>query len=626
METISLLLLLGFHFFFISVVSASTSTSTEPLVSLPIEIRDLLFTGWNLIEYGQFLLSSPLTQQLRATDFYEKALLTRSAMEIGAIERSRAHDVDTEHMDSLIRHACILIRLHSRLPIAWTESEESTTKLMARHFMQFYNRCALLSPLTIWHITCFASLVGDNTLRTLYPHLSISFCKQHQILMMQAAALIGDYDALEKVVNSSHLGWTITVAYIAPFLAQNGSTELFTKVSSHVSPDALPRTAFHENLIKFNKIDLLEHYLHGLDENALFISEYVQKLCELMCLYQRTGMIQTLATLVPQSLDTIDLNHSLQSVIKAGNCQIFKVLLGDCKKHTRRNNQRIRNEDIAAMLKLIAESNRSEMLDFLLDNYQPPLEALQEDTLRLVFAEAAKCGHFAVMESLLGAKRDGRSLINDLGQGDDQDPILTGVALGGHISVLEYLLARRATGDRRFAKLDIAANINRLFRLACGANRLGFVRFLLRLNPETGEFLFPNVDPAGALVLVARWGQLDVIRELLSQDHTGAFIYSTVDPAVDDNLPLLQAVCCSHHAVVEFLLQTTIDAKGKTRYRFPGIDVAARNFYIIHTAVERRDLKLLAFLMRRDQNRRFLLPGMQIPLELVAPLQELRML
>lgn len=624
METISLLLLLGLHFFFISVVS--TSTSTEPLVSLPIEIRDLLFTGWNLIEYGQFLLSSPLMQQLRATDFYEKALLTRSAMEIGAIDSSRAHDVDTEHMDSLIRHARILIRLRSRLPIAWTESEDSTIKLMAGHFMQVYDQCALLSPLTIWHITCFASLVGDNALRTLYPHLSRSFRKQHRIRMMQAAALIGDYDALETVVNSSHLSWTITVAYIAPFLAQNGSTELFSKVSSHVGPNVFSRTVFHTNLIKFNKIDLLEHYLHGLDVNALFISEYVQKLCDLMCCYQRTEMIQKLATLAPQSLDTIDLNHSLQSVINAGNCQIFKVLLGDCKKHTRRNNQRIRNEDIAAMLKLIAGNNRSEMLDFLLENYQPPLEALQENTLRLAFAEAAKRGHFAVMESLLGATRDGRSLINDLGQGDDQDPILTGVALGGQIAVLEYLLARHATGDCRFVKLDIAANINRLFRLACGANRLGFVRFLLRLNPETGEFLFPNIDPAGALVLVARGGQLDVIRELLSQDHTGAFIYSTMDPAVEDNLPLLQAACCSQHAVVEFLLQTTIDAKGKTRYRFPGINVAARSFYIIHIAVERRDLKLLAFLMRRDQNRRFLLPGMQIPLELVAPLQELRML
>ena len=151
------------------------------------------------------------------------------------------------------------------------------------------------------------------------------------------------------------------------------------------------------------------------------------------------------------------------------------------------------------------------------------------------------------------------------------------------------------------------------------------VKYLLRRHEETNGFIFPDVNPAARnnhpLLNAMRY--MEIATELLRQDEHGRMIYPGV--AVTPNV--LMSVAVTYYCkVLEFLLQTVQKDDGSVQYKFPGIDLGAKDYDLLNYLVSIEAVDPLEFLLRRDALGNFALPGLEIPERLVDSLDALGVL
>lgn len=598
------------------------------MADLPLEVRDILFSILDLVDYVRFLTASPGALLLRASAHYEEDRLKRGAERLTRFERGEEEcDDDGPQVEDLITGVRILIGLRSGLPM---RCRMASRDKLARQFERVHARCESFCTGSLWSATCFAGLIDRIELHSLYAHLDGQFVSRNGAAMMRGAALIGDFETLQFLVQTTNTAWEVAAELVASAIAQGGSRSLFKKILAHASLAPFMSVAFHQLLVKLGRDQLFEHFAkRSRDRTSEVPPQLVETVCELSCVHQRAIMVHYLVKYFPEHLGQLKLSASLRRTIEAGNMEILKTLLWDAINDEKRTNIQLTVGDRIGMLESAVQHGRIGMLEFLLREYKMELGDVRESDLQRIFAMAVEGGHLEAIRLLLQEGPDGHPLIADLGFDSLASDVLGALGRSGRMDVIDEFFRRQAGGDRRFVTFGFGAGANKLLRAACGADNLDFVRFLLQRDAATGNFILPGIDPAAdhndALVLAARRGHLRVVAELLQLDAQGNPLYPGVDPAADDNCMLRVAVACERFPVVEFLLQLVTRSDGTVAYRYPGIDVAVQDDYILRTAVERQDRALLELLLRRDANRRFVLPGMRVPLHLVAPLERLGM-
>lgn len=629
MVPIRLISLLGTFFGYAIVLFAAIPAAS--LAELPIEVRDMIFSYLSIREYADLLVLSSDARLLRGSAFFEYDLLRRSAVHLG--RTIRQYGAGAGELEDILDGVRMLIGLCSGLPSDEEKRDDVTLRGMAHRLEETFQMYAALSTSPLWRQTCFASLVGNNKLRRLHPYLSKTYRQRHRDLMKNYAAAIGDYKLLTYLIDDSQTGWNSVMPTIVAEIARQRSMVLFKKIVSHVSLNKLVEHGFGRHLVRHNSMALFQILLDGLNvvDNPSH-GPAIREILDAACEYGQSEMINALFTSFPNHFTSLHIMDRVKRAVDAGDFSLFKALLWDGAGEGGRRDVRLGDAFIWSMLRRALQKHRLEMFEFLLFTYAPRLASTSRRKCLELFARAAGDGNFPVMRLLLNAGPDGMLLIEDLEFNAPEGLILTAVARAGRSDVLDYFMQKKEAGDARFGEFNPSVNAHLVLRKAACSGRAELVRCLLRHREA-----IPASSKNRALIGAAHGGHVDVVKELLLRDDRGDLFHSDVNPAVNDNEPLILAFTRGHLAVARLLLRVKGEegrggrgegeggggGRGTLVYALPGIDVTARGHAALTAAVGRRDLEMIRFLLRSDERGRFILPGMQIPEHLLPALEEL---
>lgn len=584
---------------------------------------------FHLPEYVDFVTATRGINHLRGTDVLEFALLRRGAAEFAALaEKDVLNEQESRRLAEIIDSVRRLVSLRSGLPKQGERgtSDEAEVLELGRRFAAVFDKCASFSVSWDWGVACLAGLVGEGLspsfllhLRTNYPRLFFG----DGIEMLEAAAMANSLEVFKNVMQEFHENcWTAKKLCPAfPTIAQYATVPFFKGILDHSPISAFLEAGFLHHLAKHHRAELFGVLLRRLaSPSPVRPRELVEQTLGSCLSIGNVEMIAELAISCPETFLEIDIAKYLVATIEKGDQPMFKVLLWDAEGHIRH----FVSLDSALLANVLCKTmahEQVEMMTELLHNYGPHLEIDPS-----VFFFAAARGLLWAMDLLVGEQPDGKYWIPNLRIDSIERKVLEAIAMGDHVEVLKFFVNRQACGDSRFEGLRLGARQNRLIMTACQYGKLSLVRFLLQRDPKTNQPLFPDVDPAAEgnfpLILACSQNRVDIVRELLQENEDGSRVFPTVNPAVDTNGALQMAVMNGCLEIVEILLQLVQDDQGVVTYKYPGTDVSAFYGLFFRQAIENGPNHVLEFLLRRNSDGSFVLPGLRLSTHLRRSLQE----
>lgn len=603
-----------------SASSAATAAAADVtgFAHLSVELREHIFDLLDIEDYFGFLGGPPDLQRLRGTAEFELGLLGRLARQVKGL--SSIFGTSERRLEDIFNDVQRFLGLFYGLPATYAGEDVAMLKKRALDFEQIYSECAALSKVKPWHFVCFAALIKENNFSLLYPHLSPDFCTRNRETMEVAAAMNGDYLTLKCLLDSTHQTWRSMSSQIAYGIAYSGSTKLLEAIERDLGAPELNNDALCFHLISLGRSELFRRVLERLrtTREVLRMSPSISSIVPNAIRHRRFEMIRDFADVFPRLFQTITIKSWLCALVRADDLPALKMILWDEREHCRRRNKHTDEDDFTLeMVRVAARNNRVRVLRFLLFDYCPRRLISNGNMQRILRGAAAK-GHMAVLDLLLGRWPDGAFLINGIDFETEPSLVLVGIAQQGQLGVLNYFLARKEQGDERFARFSLAASSNILLRTACALAQVELVRFLL-----AHEEVDPSVPKHQSLLNAINHGSLEIVQELLKLDDEGGLVHATIDLAEKGQYPLVFAANHGRWEIVEFLLQVRRNEDGGAYvYVFPGIDVNARNGRVLAAAIEAHNDAIIRLLLRRDDDDRFVLPGLQIPEALVSKLED----
>lgn len=229
-----------------------------------------------------------------------------------------------------------------------------------------------------------------------------------------------------------------------------------------------------------------------------------------------------------------------------------------------------------------------------------------------ILANAALGGHLSILQYLVGPATRAVDL------GGDNNRIIRKACQGGHLAIVQFLLRGKHSGDPRFARVDPAAKDNACLIRASQFGHLPLVRYLME-ECGTAQGIAPGSRHNEAVIRAAGNGHLPVVRYLLTLTATGELRFPDVDPAAQDNEALIRAITNGHVSVVQLLLATRPEGS----FYFSRVDPAARKNLPLTKALLSRNASLIQFMLRRGPDGRLLLPGVAITMDVIAAATQL---
>lgn len=557
---------------------------------LPNEIWYKILEECDLTGYFHFLLAYPEMQSFRFSTAVEFDLLKKAIRELIHIEES--YKFDYERYESIVAAIRQFIKFLPGQPLvegetisgAGDEIRKITEKFWGDSYFSKCARQILFSAL-------IENLHGIN--------IDMGVFEEYRWDIMYAAALNGDYDQLTALMDKAKLGWNSHASYLVPAIAQSGSAQLFTKVVQGSSLQVFMHKSFWERVIKFDKRELfLEFVLQmapGIDGNNIKVLESIYWIC---CHQERQELVRILVEHTFTSLRRIDSMGNLYHLISVGNMDILVMLLGDSASPGLWKSSSVNQYDLLTCARRL---DRVDMFRFML-----LLDSIDESVLLNVFSSAVSNGCIEIMELLLGARSDGRVWISTLVMVNDK--IIGNIGYSGRVDVLEFFLRRRDEGDPRFDGFSVGMGDNEILCSACDWGRHELVKYLLRKNDETHEFMFPDVNPAARnnCPLSNAIKHIEVAEELLKRDETGGMIYPGVAVTT-------KVLINTNFKGLEYLLQTVENEDCSVRYKFPVIDINTDDHSLLKRLIQDKCVDKLRFLLRRNLLGKFVLPGVNVP-------------
>ena len=590
---------------------------------------------WNLVMYVQFVNVSREMQMPRALDSVEIRFLREAFKDLQTIETINHLDagvlatVDKHGVYDFVRHEEIiasaksLIKTRLGLPLVRSKSEYEADTEMPAKFVDTFQVCLSVNPASHeWLRTCLSVVMEDFPCRqlTMIPQ---DFFKTYISHMMRAAATNDDYSQLCTIMKVVKIDEQAAAKVVASSIARGGSVKIFKKAFKS-SQQSFEHKGFYLTLIKLNKKELFQEYLRKLKTgNEQAYLKMLKTLFWYCCIYQRPDLVQVFLVEASRVLLQLDLSECLANLIENDKSDQLTIIFQALENAwARRSSRAVRQRTvwtpsdmtIGRLLDLGLDLGRFKMIRTIVWT-ESPLQ-ITEAHLHTALCTVIKKGHVGAIKFLLGKGKERKHLITNLGLDYEDGSTLVAIGASDNINVLQFFVRRSEKGDPRFREFRVGMRENKIFCTACSEGSYDLVKYLLRRNEETGEMVFPDVDPAARnnMPLVYAIKHLNIVQELLRQDDNGAMSY----PGVAVTADVLMAASRGPLDVFEFILQTVIDKDGIIRYKFPEIDITVNDHALLMALTRRQDVAKLQFMKRCDEKGRYILPGMLIPVNILA--------
>lgn len=517
------------------------------------EIRENIYKGFSILDYAALLRTSVNSRSLiGATDFFERKLLEESLVQL-RFWRDQSVD-DLSILEQIYGAVRTVVRSRSALPIVFKTTSEPNISDVASRFVNAFRDCSSYHEGLAWRKNCMAALISGNILPKIFTAISEDFRNENFNLFLQAAALNGDMQTLDfllqmKSLNRDHL----MVKVFLDDIIRNGSISGFQAVKSRYPQLDQWYSSVLCSAVVYQQKSLFAHVMACMTENLDKKKTLAEEVFVAAFSYGGLKMIQFIAEDYLPFFSKEVIAWCLDQASKDGNLPLVKYFLGRGKEKFV-----LSESHIGGMIINAAKENRVAVLQFLLYEMliQPDMDFA--DSLTAAFEKASVKGHVAVLDLLLRKRAD------EAVPRTNFDPfqlhsMVMGVVRTGKPDILRYFFAKQLENDPRFQALDFAANDNEALLLACkNKDRLDVVKFFLCRDEASNEYVFPNIDPGAqensALLFACERGLVEIVEELLRLDDNGAQVHSTVIPAAHDNEPLLLACQGGHTSIVELCL------------------------------------------------------------------------
>lgn len=588
---------------------------------LPVEVRDRVHSHLDLPTYSRLLNGSSGTEVLRASAFLEQKLLREALIEMTILDDEVKDNPKRRRIQEILASAQALLQRRLNLPLHNAKIATNDPRNTVDYFLNIFYSCVAFSPHPKWVKACFGLLINAFDVCKIYPQTSNEFRALHHKSIIRAAASEGNYNTLKFLISFANLNWVLSLRFFASDVAQHGSALFLDQILEIINVHSFPDN-FSEMIVKYNNLELLASYQAKLYTSLGFVlRREILKLLEAAYRYGAVDSFRWLAGNYAALWKSFQLVRPAMSMIRSNNLPMFQALLWDFEGSCVRENNQLTSETIFTLMECAAQTNRGEMLHFLLDRFTFLLEGYHP--LLKIFAVATMKGQLGIVELLLGRDSNGHLLIPDLHFSVNRQ-ILRNIAKKGQTKVIEYFAERQEIGDGRFRDFNSGLYHTLLLQTACQCGQLSLTRLLLSLK-EDGTRRFVGINPAAKnnrpLIRACRHGHLDIVLELLKQDDRGVAVHQNVDPAARNNKPLIVAGKYGHFTIVEYLLQLHDEASS---YRLVGIDPSARDSQLLRQAIRAHNVTIIVFLARRYRHDGpFVLPGMRVPDDLEQSLQDI---
>lgn len=571
---------------------------------LPPEVRDNIFSDWNLVEYVVVLKNVPDAQVVLASHDFEFFLLRRAAVEEAKLDFF--HDGQRFRKKQILSSLRAFVRIRSSLPLDCSQMSQNELCSLAPRLEEWFLLLSSFSTSLTWRKSCMAGLFGENTLISLLPFLSARFQYDHWELMLQAATFFGVFDVVSHVAEYVRLAETDTLQrIIKDDVIYSGSVEFFENLLLLIPKLRSKIPTFLDLLIILNHTDLFVH----LYPKVKSILKTANKILQTSAWYGRLKLFKIVYRDFP---DAGDLKDILKTAAKRGHVDILKVVWPFSGNALRRLVNlfmplRAARKDafqaIRPMMFLAALNNKYEVLDFLFHQAESYFQEEVMSHLPDVFNRCIGRGHVETLKFIVALRFEDSYALRAKFLTLNEEAII-GLVKNTRLDVFQYLLTLKATHPL-FEKFKLVDEANTILQHACSLGNLAVFQYLMRVDKE-GKLVFPATNPAvndnHPLYLGCRSGCLPIVMELLRRDHTGSFVYPGINPTFRNNIAIIVACEQGHLPVVEFLLSSG----------FEGIDATAQDNKALYEAVLHNHVKIVEFLLRKSTEGEYVFPRIAI--------------
>lgn len=577
-------------------------SAVSPLLHLPTELRTLALGCLDICDYATFLKTSRTTSSsLRLPDEIASQLVCKGAEEYDGL--AEEHPRERRRIKRILSSVHTILRSHfalSTLPVGHGPDT------LARHLQQTYTQYASQSRRSIWRCVCMMALLHGSTLRSLMPSLSSPFKETNLEHFQMVLAWTGELDFLDELSrNTKPLYRMIALGAVLNGSESNFTTiqERFPRIIDHYKEILLLAVKYDRIILMTKLFKRFSKQLDGPEGKLRFEDLFVN-----MCVYGSASAIKALQPYT-KFLKSKVLRTGLLLGTAQGNLAAIQPLLEDHEPGGGR--QRIGRDLLMEMLADAVRNDQLEIVEYLLVDRRDLNRLLSASAIQEVLGIAVERGLLRIIDRLLGQDGDGRYLVPDRSVISS----LENAMAAGQLQVFKHLVAQKDRNPR-LANLDLAMNDNYLLQRAAGLGQLTFLRYLLQRDGK-GDFVFAGIDPGAngnaALINACQGCWLEVAEELLSMDDAGNLIYGTVKAGAQDNEALIAAVREDCEVLVRLLLERVPGDDGAYRYKYAGVDPAARNQEPLRIAIERRNLGMVRALFQREDTGEYIHPTVQVP-------------
>lgn len=572
---------------------------------IPLEMRDNIFSDWNLVEYVAVLKNIPDAQAVLASHDFEIVLLRRAAVEEAKLDFF--HDYQRFRKKQILSSLRAFVRIRSGLPLDCSQMSQNELSSLAPRLEERFLLLSSFSTSLTWRKSCMAGLFGKNTLISVLPFLSAKFQYDHWELMLQAATFFGVFDIVSYVAEYVRLAETDALQrIIQDDVIYSGSVEFFESLLLLIPKLRSKIPAFLTSLIILNHTDL---FVKLYPKVKSISNKTANKMLQTSAWYGRLELFKIVYRDFP---DAGDLKEILKTAAKRGHVDILRFVWPFSGNALRRLVNlfmplRAARKDafqtIRPMMFLAALNNKYEVLEFLFHQAESYLQDEFMSHLPGVFNRCIGHGHVETLKYIVALRFKDSYALRATFLTLNEEAII-GLVRHSRLDIFQYLLTLKATHPL-FEKFKLVDEANTILQHACSLGNLAVFQYLIRVDKD-GKFVFPATNPAvndnHPLYLGCRSGCLPIVKELLRRDHAGSFVYPGINPTFRDNIAIIVACEQGHFPVVEFLLSSG----------FEGIDVTAQDNKALYEAVLHNHVKIVEFLLRKSTEGGYVFPCIAI--------------